>query len=418
MLSKTSLVKGITQVKLMQPKKERMPETFFNIRFVPKHFSQFKDNDGKMITDIVIPATELLRLLGGDTDYKTWNIPLGANVRRPSENIIVRSILKSLSDNKTGYTFPSPIFILCSDIWKEEDKVCVYLTNHKEHSDGVLDGGHRLYALKLAESRDINLNNVFLSLRFFTNFSPEEISKTAIALNTSVQVRNTSISNYNGIYNPIKQVLVNYKIAYFENDPDAPNDCYCSVNRVLSLVKCLDTSFSKHNPTKDKGSKRHPICAIATVSIPDRVPPLLEKYGHLLKDAVDIQTEIALELNKRFLEIKNQERKGPLKYVVESKSRNTRLPTGEILSCKLPATIYIFPILSSLKVFLDSNNQWYPEFKKHRTRVLGRLITKLANTLGHVKYDTVKEIHNARNEKIWDVIWDEAEKIKNELYER
>lgn len=412
MLSKTSLVKGITQVKLMQPKKERMPETSFNIRFIPKRFDQFEDDDGKIVTDVVISASELVRLLGGATDYTTWNIPLEANVRRPSENIIVRSILRSLSENKTSYTFHSPIFILCSAIWKEEDNVCVSLTNHSERNDGVLDGGHRLYALKLAESRDINLNNVFLSLKFFTNFSSEERSKTAIALNTSAQVRNTSISNYNGIYNPIKQVLVGYKIAYFENDPKAPKDCYCNVNRVLALVKCLDTSFGKNNETKARGSKRHPICAIATVSRPDRVSPLLEKYGHLLKDAVDIQSEIAEEINKRFKDDKKK-----LLYVAESKKCNTELPTEHILDCKLPATIYIFPILSSLKVFLDDNNQWYPGFKKHRTRVLSRLITKMTNILDQAKYNTVKELHNARNEKIWDVIWDEAEKIKKELYE-
>lgn len=382
------------------------------LKFRYKSFSTFVENGGKTTTEIRLSAKQLLCLLGGTSDYQTWNLPLESNVRRPSENNVVKSIINNLKNTSTEYTFPTPIYMSCTNVWQEGTYLCILLTDRDGIPDGILDGGHRILGIKLADERDVDLSNVYICLRIFTGFSSQEITQTAIALNTSKHVRHTSINNYFNLYEPIKILLKDQTISFFEGDPSAPKDVYCSVSRIISLLKCLDTDYHPRNQSQGRNEKRHPITSLSMVGNFDRLPPFLEKYKHLLKSAVDLQNEIALELDKRYVKACQSGENIP--YVTSPRNKKyTQIPSGATLSCKLPAAIYIFPIVSAFKVFLDKENKWTINFEKLHKRIVRKLVTKMIEILRHSKYQGLAENTNVRNPKIWDMVWDEATKMYN-----
>ena len=392
---------NITSLKLIQ------------LRF--DQFSSFSEEGFKKTIDVRVKVIDLLNAIGGTEDPTTWNIPLDANVRRPSKNKVVDGILatiKKYSDSKTPYTFPTPIYLLCTSAQRlSNNSVQFDLSNREGKWDGILDGGHKIFTLKLAEKLGLDLKNLYISVRIFIGYDSEEITALAIALNTSKQVKVTSLYNYQDYYAPIKRELADCRISYFEGDTSAPKDIYCSVTRILCLLRMLDITYNPENELKESNEKRHPI-VLTKNNIPlDVLQNILNQYGHLLRDAVNLQTDIAKELEKRYEKTKN------VHYITRPKNSNshTKLPTGETINCKLPSYIYILPILSAFKVFLSDDLQWNISMKCHSKKIIRKLVTRLIDVLQQDKYSTVSADGNIKNSRLWDIVWNEAVKYSQDI---
>lgn len=124
-----------------------------------------------------------------------------------------------------------------------------------EEVNGLADGGHTYNVLmryidQIAESERKDVS-AYVRLDIITGFNdlPDEVNMIVEARNTSTQVREETLLNKEGIFEPLKVALAGAKyadqIAYFENqyiDDKDPEKGYrpIKVSTVLSYLMCFD----------------------------------------------------------------------------------------------------------------------------------------------------------------------------------
>ncbi|MFM6548919.1 MAG: hypothetical protein ACKPHV_03850 [Microcystis panniformis] len=345
---------------------------------------------------VFMSAHDLLNANGRAESYLSWNIPLDANVRRPSENMVTDSILSSLNDGET--TIDSPFHISVSSAHRNGDTLTLHFSSIH---DGLLDGGHRLLALCIASNQKIDLTKVSVNLVIYAGFDNESLMKKAVALNTSRSVNQMSLANYAGKFDWMKASLENYRIAYYTGQLNGNKitDAACTISRIGLLLLCLDTSYS---PYSVDGKKRHPNYVAKTGAAIARtdLDPKIKNLFPLVHDAIDLQTKIFLEVQRRHDPVY-----GSLFTTASNDARRfTKLPTHDILSCIIKNQKIVFPILSAFRAFVAVENgiPCLPLLPGEKVRNIRKLVNRFVEIAGQERYRGQAITAIAESTHSWD----------------
>ncbi|GAA6622717.1 hypothetical protein [Scytonema sp. NUACC26] len=354
--------------------------------------------------EVKVRAFDFMPYLQGNQ----WMEILVPNVRRPAKNHVTTSIVNSIRESisrKEAFEIPNPIAV--SVLKYRTSGTILNLTlaevgdNGRKLGDGVLDGGHRLLALRTAFFENTtSLDNVYLTLRIYQNLTDEQIRTLAIALNTSGKVTESTIRNYQGQYDWVKPYLEKYPyIRFYDNEPNTYDDIYCSVERVFTLLLLLDSNYRISSLDL---SKRHPINVARTGISSNKRMPRIKELSYLIQDVLFLQNEISEQIDS--LSITKT-----IKYVKQPKTikQCTHLPDGKILKCKLPSRMYVFPILSAFRMLLDENGYWKIDLRKLALGLIRKMIKRYQEILAMQRFQE----RTSESIVVDMFVWDEMCKV-------
>jgi hypothetical protein len=364
--------------------------------------------EGKNTLEVKCFASEIVDLIVNK------KIPFTPNVRHPSDGAVTQSIIASLESLGTGeeYEIESPIFLLAESCYITSPFKVAFITFGV--MGGILDGGHRLLGLQKAKFRGIDLSKVLINFKILIGLSKAEIEKTAIALNTSRNPSAYSINNFQNKYDKIKDKLKGLKIYYHENDKEAPDDIFCGVNRAIALVLLLNKNYSLHSPLIERGKfKRHPTKVADSGFFKN--PGLMESiYSsgmiEIMRTSIYLQSIVASQIDKMY-----HKKALPFVKLPKDVRQYTHLPTGEILSCKIPSKLYIYPIVSAFRAILDWSDDMYIWKVKDplafAAKHSSKLITKFASTLQQVRFQGRNASSIVVDEYLWELMYTMVEEL-------
>jgi hypothetical protein len=307
-------------------------------------------------------------------DLKNVQLPLNANVRKPTRNYVVNSILESIKTKHGVMLIESPIFVACRSarIMAASDKPGkYYLELEFDSIDGVIDGGHRLESIRLAiiDRGQYDTDNVFLSFHVEAGLSKEAIAAKAIALNTSKNPAVYELSNFKGEYDWLKECLQDTEfthVQYFSGQLSGgfDGDSFCRVSNLMFLLQVLNPSYDP----KKLGAlpkQRHPMFTSggslgghAMVSLCAANKKRVESNPHFMKDLmVDALRLYCLILKHLDAAVS----RSPLPFIttVKDARKASHLPDGSVLIHKHPSRLYIVPMLSCFRLLMEDNfNGW------------------------------------------------------------
>lgn len=184
-------------------------------------------------------------------------------------------------------------------------------TSPEGETNGLADGAHTYEVIKdfveevdEAERKDITAE-VRLDIMIGFEERPEEVMEIVEARNTSTQVKDESLLNSKGVFDPLKEALkgASYAndIAYYENQRIDETDVdsgyrTIKITSVISYLMCFDvTTFSENDhPTQAYSSKRKPL-AWYEQKLKDDRPNLIALLA-LTKDILDLRDYIESQI--------------------------------------------------------------------------------------------------------------------------
>ncbi len=188
-----------------------------------------------------------------------------------------RAMHETLRDHQEAFVFRNRgLTFIAQDVsWdnKTEDLEMIFEVDPsaEAQTSGLADGGHTYDVIKNfideadeSERKDITAE---VKLDIITGFDGrlDEIGAIVESRNTSTQVRDETLLNYQGLFLPIERALANQKyaenIAYYENqltDDKNPESGYRPINvsTILSYLMCFDAQSFNEN--------QHPIAAYSS----------------------------------------------------------------------------------------------------------------------------------------------------------
>lgn len=372
---------------------------------------------------LVVNLADLVEANGVTESWILWNIPLAANVRRPSRNKVTTSILKSIKSGSQVISSPLHIVPFSSKVNHYAKNIVLTFNDDLEHTQGLLDGAHRLLSFIIAYHAGIDLSQSYCSLVLYSGYSEDYLRAKAVALNNSASVDVLSLSNYSGALDQLKPILEGYRVIYFKNQFGSgiaqfpKTDGLCTINHIAKLLLCLDSSYPKSDGT------RHPtyITSTGTVVTRSDFQAKIDALLHLAPDVLWLQQELCNIVDAKFRLGQSQT------FMVKANDsrRCTKLPTGETLSGVLRKYLFIFPIISSFR----------PYIAYEKTSVDGRIVHKYTNNLPHknrlkqhlrqllshysditkqVKYQTMPDSVINKDSYIWERLYTMVErKLEN-----
>lgn len=190
------------------------------------------------------------------------SIPIEANLRHPNKSSTTyQNIVATLIDNPAQF-LDSNLGLRISaeycEVVKIKSKQFLRMTINK--GQGIANGSHTYFALHTASINGANLSEAYLSVIIQVGLDEQELPIICARLNTITKVDNRSIGFKRGVYNNLRALLENnnyHRIAYFQNQSHSlsksdllvSRDKRCSVNHIVELLRCLDTtawSCSRH----------------------------------------------------------------------------------------------------------------------------------------------------------------------------
>lgn len=300
---------------------------------------------------VSMSAKDLIEANTKAESHLLWKIPLEANVRRPTKNVVTESILKSLKNG--SQVISSPIHIAADCLKISTNLIRLTFKDGNDFSDGLLDGGHRLLSLCIAaNSKEIDISQVFLNIIIYSGFKGLELKEKAIALNTTKAVSKMSLANYSGDYDWMKQELEKYRIVYYEGQfglHTTQVDGCCTVSRIAALVLALDTSYK---PTAMDERKKHPKYLVGSSNgIRFEIIQKTKKMFSVVHDAISLQSKIFKEIEKRHQSSGTQFTKD-----AKDARRFTKLPDHEVLSCVITHQLLVLPMISAFRAYVTEEN--------------------------------------------------------------
>ncbi|MFN9558295.1 MAG: hypothetical protein ACK56B_06875 [Dolichospermum sp.] len=374
-----------------------------NLKF--RSLNEFPVQQGKEY-HVSTTLKDLVEANGKSESHLLWKIPLTANVRRPTKNSVIESIIESLKKGISVISSPLHLAADCSKITAS----LIRLTF--KDSDGLLDGGHRLLAFCMAANfKEIDISQVFVNIIIYSGFDEIELKEKAIALNTSKAVSKMSLANYSGDYDWMKPQLEKYRIIYHEGQFGVQTtnvDGCCTIARICSLILALDPSYSPSNTSK----KKHPKLSIhAANSIRRDLVP--KKLFSLVHDAIDIQSKIFKRLEEqhhssatgtRFTKSGNDARK------------YTKLPNHEILTCVITQQSLVFPIISGFRVFVEkteTGDYRLQVSEKTKISLIKKMLTRYFQISMQAKYAGQPLSSIAKDDYVWAEMYDICASLAN-----
>lgn len=371
---------------------------------------------------MVVRASDLLR-----ADFPDY-----PNLRKPSKNVIVKGILKTIESHQSSFVLPSIIEISAKSYEKLKlsgsNQYCVDLVFRSQTDsfigDGVMNGSHRIEALHQALLQGFNLDNVYVKLEISLGLTDTQIRETCLNLNKSKAPTRLSKNNYAGVFDWMKDLLPDdrYTISYFENHCPKGLDksqTFCAANRIALLPFILDP---KKFDGKDLNHQvRHPY----RYAYPKENSFNPEKYvkdqdyqklGQLLPDLITLQSYIGKCIEQSHGQpIYNEKGKiqfeGKLYPWVENPDiKNcTHFPDGTILNRKIPSMIFTVPIISCFRPWLNENFEWILPFDQFSEELAAKLWNKYKTFL--MKPENFNSYAEAlcKNYKLWDSLFKVSE---------
>ena len=295
-------------------------------------------------------------------------LPLTPNVRRASKNRVTEGIVKDIEQDPFMLML-APIQLTAKSATKlrlssGRDAVEMEMlqpdesTGFKGH--GGIDGGHRLKALRDAKSAGLELDNVTCILFVSTGLDEKRMADRAIKLNTSKNPSKSSLLDYSGTFDWIREALPSsdFKIQYYSEEENTYSDSFCKPSGVVFLCELLNP---RYDPANAEERERYPfrVCRPSAPDFVRYIDPAIEisREGSLLQDFLFIQEKIC-----RAIESSHNRSSFPFVKTPEKIKNATHLPSGAVLSCKIPSRAMTYPAFSAFRFWMnDSGDGWkYP----------------------------------------------------------
>ncbi len=227
--------------------------------------------------------------------------------------------------------------------------------------DGILNGGHTYAVLRALIQEAITREqggdaptpdprDAVVRLEVQTGVSEDDLADISRARNRSEPVAEFSLKNLGNAWQDIKKVLpkdVRSRVAFMENDPEAPDAIY----DVGDLIKLLALFNSRVYPP----DKKEPISAYTSEK---RLIATWKKadHEHLLKHLSEF---IRLHDETAMMFVKEMGKAGKVNgVVVHDKSAPLMLLSGKTSRHYIPPP-FTFPVLAALRVFLaEDGSKW------------------------------------------------------------
>ena len=338
---------------------------------------------------------------------------LGINPRnqkdtsRPS-----RAMEETLNDASNMFVFRNRgITFIAKDVrWDNSthDLVMTFVISGKKEDEvnGLADGGHTYNVLMRyidqidpSERHEID---AYVRLDILTGFNeyPEEVGMIVESRNTSTQVREESILNRDGYFEPLKNALAGTKyadqIAYYENqlvNDDDPEKGYrpIKVSTVLSYLMCFDpnTFDSNSHPTIAYSSKKKAVDWYVKFFDSDHKNKTndLQNFMSLAPAILDFHDYIESQVPKVWNMISGRYADQP---GVKTLNKESSLPFGPYKTAYAVPGGHVYPVLSAFRSVVDSSGGNYT-FKADLKKLFDQMNSGKQSSLIHKLVATDKK---------------------------
>jgi hypothetical protein len=318
---------------------------------------------GKRIS-VLIRASDLFHV---DSVFLSNTIfPTGANVREPGKSGgIAEKIIKDIKENKF-HEIPGEIHLV---VRNAEKTIFSDRANRQDgyrivfgEDDGVLDGGHRLYALYLARIRELDLSNIRLRVLIYEGLTESERLTLSINLNKSKAPTLASLLNKQGLYDEAKEIFSETLpwIRYKENESGTSPHGLASINKIINMILIINgtnrNSFSTPgNPSRNIISSKDAI---------DRGIVVDQARGKEGPDKFDwrVYLDIYPYLEKLIELMAEDARLNLSKFARPTKSGATNLlimPSGNRFNLSIPYPALVTVIIGQLSILFERTGDSY-----------------------------------------------------------
>ena len=298
------------------------------------------------------------------------DLPLDPNARHPNiDKPTPRAIAETLRDAPGEFVKRNNgICMVAQACHLRDNQASLVLNTISEEEeredgrrgDGILNGGHTYAVLRALIQEAITLDgkgespspdprDAVVRIEVQTGVTEDELADISRARNKSEPVAEFSLKNLGNAWQDIKKVLskeVRSRVAFMENDPDAPDALY----DVGDLIRLLALFNNRVYPA----DKKEPISAYTSEK---RLIANWKRadYEHLLQHLPEL-IELHDEAVKMFPEVMKVP--GNVSGVVKHEKKPLVLLSGKKSKYFIPPP-FTFPVLAALRVFLaDDGSRW------------------------------------------------------------
>lgn len=360
------------------------------------------------------------------SDLKGIEFPLNANVRRPSRNYVVNSILSSIRDLSGNMVIDAPIFAVAESVKVSGDnaggsKIEIAFNE----TQGILDGGHRLEALRIAniDLGQYATDKVFFQLHIETGLDLQASRQKAIALNTSKNPARYEIMNAAGDFDWMKDAVdasrfpfIQYYSGQFPAGFEQDSMINCLQLNILPLL--VNRKYNPH-ALGAIDRNRHPLF-VSSSDGPfggNSIDHLINANKKRLNDhGADLFNDLLFLycLCLKTLDAAAESRPMPFIKATQKKTSATHLPDGTILKHVHPCRAYWSIMMSSFRLCMNEDFTWAinPARQQNKAQLLfKRLSTVMSNELRKPSRALYAAGFVSKDVKLWDSVYAKAEEL-------
>lgn len=341
------------------------------------------------------------------------------NVRDPKlKGSVPEAIRQGFRSETEMFLFMNRGIVLSVDSVEYDNKSSVVTITFRDPLlHGLLDGGHT-YNIVQEETAESTVPQ-FIKIEFLEGFSTENITLIVDARNTSNQVRDESLMNLGGKFDPLREALSSTsffdQIAFKEFELDANGDPKpIDVREIIAILTVFDkTNFS---------AKTHPINAYrskaACLQHFDKNADAYRPIYPLAAEICELYDQIQLRLPSLYNKARGQQgevkggRFGKLTGVTyyEKKTRAELRFIRKRFNYGVPAG-FIYPILGAFRSILETKAGRYVWGSKLDPVQLleGDLGLSLADTIGNFALDAQNPSKTGKSPIVWQACYQTAE---------
>jgi hypothetical protein len=348
-------------------------------------------------------------------DFTGWR---KINVRDPKlTGAVPRAIRESFRDKKDLFLFMNRGIVLSVDKATFDNKTSVVtLTLSDPDLHGLLDGGHT-YNIILDEKKPDTVQ--YVKVEILEGFSNEDITDVVDARNTSNQVRDESLMNLAGAFEPLKKALQDApyfsKIAFKEFETDIEgNPKPIDVREIIAILTAFDRDHFNENV--------HPINAYrskaACLSHFKENQTSYKKIYPLAKEILALYDHIQDRMPELYNKVRGQSggvsggKFGKLTGVTVygARGHSELYFIGKKSKYGVPDG-FVYPVLGAFRALLEEKAGRYNWGKSLDPMQLldGNLGLKLADTIGNFALEAQNPSKTGKSPLVWQACYQSAQ---------
>lgn len=349
-------------------------------------------------------------------DLSSWR---QINVRDPKLTGAVPRAIREGMNNPDLFLFMNRGLVLAVDSIRYDNqtgKATISLSDPKLH--GLLDGGHS-YNIIVEETPNLQFDQ-FVKIEILEGFESDDIAHVVDARNTSNQVRDESLMNLSGDFEPLKKALSStsyfHKIAFkeFEIDDVTGDPKPIDVREIIAILTAFDADHfnDKVHPINTYRSK-----AACLKHFKEHIKSYKKIYP-LAKEILALHDHIQAELPGLYNEVRGQNgdvsggKFGKLTGVgVYDGNRHSELHFINAKSKYAVPAGFVYPILGAFRALLeekDGRYYWGKELNPLKL-IKGELGKKLADTIGNFALEAQNPSKTGKSPLVWQACYQSAE---------